>query len=641
MHLSCLGRWSSLHGLLFAAGAAGVLSAAPRARAATIHVTTNAPEAEADGQCSLFEAVQAAESNAAVDSCEAGGGLADTIDIPAGTYQILAPARAGVGLPAVSTNIVFRGAGAESTIIRRAPNAPVFTLIEITSGLVTIQNVTLSGGKSSGGNGSTILGSGQGLTLDGVVVSGSRGAVAWWPAVGTVRNSRFEGNEGALETRFDNASPLTIEGSTFEDNVSAGPQLVLVGPITIRNSVFRGNGASGGTAGAINTYGGGTTIIESCLFEGNEARQGTGGALLASGVTLRISGSTFVGNAGGYGGAVWFDAGTIVNSTFSGNTAATRGGALEVGGSELKRLNNVTVTLNSAPQAGGIAYGGAGVFEIANSVVAANSGSDGPDCKTTSSAVITSGGHNFLGRNAGCTGYAAGTGDQVGAGSALDPLLSPLGDHGGATPTHAPFTDSPLVDRGNPASGAARACETTDQVGTTRPVGSRCDIGAYEGSIEGNGGAGGGNGTSGAGGSDTGGGTGATDGGVPGVAGSTGEGGSAGEGGGGSAGEGEGGSAGEVEGGSGNASSGARGGAAGHGGTSSAGSGRGGRGGTGMGEAGNAQAGEDGEPGESGSGGGGCGCRVAERSGSSLAALVGLLAGLGIVLRRVRRRSSE
>ncbi|MBK7013330.1 MAG: hypothetical protein IPH43_12335 [Xanthomonadales bacterium] len=57
----------------------------------------------------------------------------------------------------------------------------------------------------------------------------------------------------------------------------------------------------------------------------------------------------------------------------------------------------------------------------------------------------------------------------------LDPLLGPLGDNGGATPTLLPDIDSPAIN-----AGADDVCTATDQRGLERPQGSRCDIGAVE-----------------------------------------------------------------------------------------------------------------------------------------------------------------
>src|SRR5262249_60524242 len=78
------------------------------------------------------------------------------------------------------------------------------------------------------------------------------------------------------------------------------------------------------------------------------------------------------------------------------------------------------------------------------------------------------------------TGQPSGT-DQPG----VDPLLAPLADNGGPTFTQALIVGSPAIDMGSPdAPGSGgTACEATDQRGVVRPVGARCDVGAFEGSV--------------------------------------------------------------------------------------------------------------------------------------------------------------
>ena len=55
------------------------------AHAATLNVTTIDDELNNDGDCSLREAVNAANNNTATDTCPSGDGL-DTIILPAGSY---------------------------------------------------------------------------------------------------------------------------------------------------------------------------------------------------------------------------------------------------------------------------------------------------------------------------------------------------------------------------------------------------------------------------------------------------------------------------------------------------------------------------------------------------------------------------
>jgi len=58
------------------------------AYATTITVNTTDDELNADGDCSLREAIQAVNTGGAVDACAAGSGAADTIMLPAGTYRL-------------------------------------------------------------------------------------------------------------------------------------------------------------------------------------------------------------------------------------------------------------------------------------------------------------------------------------------------------------------------------------------------------------------------------------------------------------------------------------------------------------------------------------------------------------------------
>ena len=63
----------------------------------------------------------------------------------------------------------------------------------------------------------------------------------------------------------------------------------------------------------------------------------------------------------------------------------------------------------------------------------------------------------------------------------VDPLLGPVADNGGPTPTNLPEAGSPVVDA-IPA-GTAVLCDgtiATDQRGFARPLGAACDIGAVE-----------------------------------------------------------------------------------------------------------------------------------------------------------------
>lgn len=103
-----------------------------------------------------------------------------------------------------------------------------------------------------------------------------------------------------------------------------------------------------------------------------------------------------------------------------------------------------------------------------NTIIAGNTGGD---CL---GGTILSRGHNINGDDS-CG--LAGSGDMNGT----DPLLGPLGDHGGPTLTHLPLAGSPAIDAGDDS-----LCPPTDQRGYARPDHGKvygiavCDIGSVE-----------------------------------------------------------------------------------------------------------------------------------------------------------------
>jgi hypothetical protein len=90
-----------------------------------------------DGQCSLGEALLNANTDTQLRrDCAAGNG-ADTIVLPAGSLHTLTT----TSLPQVTTTITIEGNG---STIQRAPNSPVFNLINVNeTGDLTIQDTTL------------------------------------------------------------------------------------------------------------------------------------------------------------------------------------------------------------------------------------------------------------------------------------------------------------------------------------------------------------------------------------------------------------------------------------------------------------------------------------------------------------------
>jgi CSLREA domain-containing protein len=213
-------------------------------------------------------------------------------------------------------------------------------------------------------------------------------------------------------------------------------------------------------------------------------RRGTNGGVLNQGTTV-LDRVLLEANTAGVGGGVG-NIGTLTarNVTFSGNEAGANGGGLYNEGTAT--LNNVTFADNVADSnADGTGDGGgirvdSGTVTIQNTLLGLNSdkstGADPnhPDCSGT----VTSNGYNFIQSTTGCTIGGITTGNITGK----NPQLEALADNGGPTHTRALRKGSDAVDAGNPAApgSSATACETTDQRGTKRPQGPRCDIGAFE-----------------------------------------------------------------------------------------------------------------------------------------------------------------
>lgn len=196
---------------------------------------------------------------------------------------------------------------------------------------------------------------------------------------------------------------------------------------------------------------------------GNNTAGTLAGGILNGG-SLSVDRSVISGNvAGSDGGGVYNQStgsAVLVNTTISGNSSGGNGGAV---------LNLGTFTAANATIASNSAIAGGGVYNSAmatlrSTIVAGNS----PE-NCAGAAAVTSSGYN-LDDSASC-GFA-GAGDLSG----VDPLLGPLADNGGPSSTHALLAGSPAVDAGSPSCPPP----TTDQRGTARPQGARCDIGALE-----------------------------------------------------------------------------------------------------------------------------------------------------------------
>jgi CSLREA domain-containing protein len=473
MVVSLLGVLASL--LLFSGGRP--------ARAATITVDTTADELNVDGDCSLREAIQAANTDSAVDACTGGSG-ADTIVVSAGTYTL---SIAGAGEDAnatgdldITTVLTINGAGAATTVIDGAGLDRVFHIL---AGTVELSGLTMQNGSApdyEGGGGVRNDGT---LLLQSCTVSGNRtgydgtGGGIYNAAGATLalNSTTVSGNSANVHVAAGggiyNAGTLDLTDSTVSGNLggTGGGIFSDAATLTLNNSRITNN-TPGGAGGGIRKDSGGALTVNNSTISGN-GQASVGGGIYDNSGMLTVNNSTITGNwAYHSGGGIHSDGGmlTLNDSTISGNTV-THGGVGWSGGGiytafeATATLTNVTVSDNSAVDpGGGIQNDSDGIVTVKNTIVADNSADD---CAGS----ITSADHN-LDSDSTCSLTAPG--DLPG----VSPLLGPLADNGGPTRTHALLAGSPAINAG---SGDCPPPDS-DQRGVTRPQGPACDIGAYE-----------------------------------------------------------------------------------------------------------------------------------------------------------------
>jgi len=309
-----------------------------------------------------------------------------------------------------------------------------------------------------------------------------------------------------------NAGVLTLMNCSISYNltsISLGGGIYSSGPLTLLNCTIEDNTAQNGNAYGGGIYSSNTLTLVNCLVTGNytyTAGPSGGGGIEAQGplamtnctVSFNATEGGTVPNGGGID--IESDSSSLVNCTIASNSVTGGfgggiGGGIDVGPFSSCMLISCTISGNSAGAGG---YGG-GIFVdpeaesaiFGNTIVSGNSVDPGgiqPDVF----GYVQSLGYNLIGDVAGDTGWIAyGTAtnaDLTGSSSTgvIDPLLGPLRNNGGPTPTMAPALGSLVIDAGY-SFGL-----TTDQRGSPRPfiypasqrrlffLGDGSDIGAVE-----------------------------------------------------------------------------------------------------------------------------------------------------------------
>ena len=268
--------------------ATAMLLAAPATHAATLPVTKLADTSDgvcSAGDCSLREAVQAANAT----------GAEDEVVLPAGVVQITrfgVDDASSVGDLDVTQDLIIRGAGAAASTIQNFADDRVLDLLGSGTDL-RLRDVTIAGGRRVGGGSET--GGGVASAADGLL---------------SIERAVFRGNlaQGAASSAYG--------GAVYKST----------GRLEVRDSAFVGNRAfSLGFGGAVFLNSLGTTAaFENVTMAGNSA-SGSGGALFSNNaIAASLSYVTITGNqAGSSGGAISGDADsfTLRSSVVGGNSS--------------------------------------------------------------------------------------------------------------------------------------------------------------------------------------------------------------------------------------------------------------------------------------------------------------------------------
>lgn len=385
------------------------LSAAPVLAGTSITVTTFQDELNSDGDCSLREAVQAANTNQAVDACPAGTTGQDIITLDSSTYTLSISGKNEnnnrTGDLDIGADLKLVGQGATNTVIDAGQidrimdimdNLPLDVDVEITG--ITIQN-----GRNPGNIlfssydellGGAIRNSGRLILRDSVVRQNTAtfdgGGIA---DVGITQlinstvteNQTIFGVGGGIVTGV--GGKVILQDSTVSNN-SGGGIMVGQGTLELYNSQVSGNdaplglawGDTGyappGAAGGIGNFEGQVRLVESEVTNNSAARFGGGiwsGAEEGSS-TLSITDSVISNNqAGEDGGGIYHYTNgtmTIQNSTVSNNIADANSGGIVNVSTAIIMETTIADNQSKGRIAGGI--GNVGTMEISASTIRDN-----------------------------------------------------------------------------------------------------------------------------------------------------------------------------------------------------------------------------------------------------------------------------
>lgn len=337
----------------------------------------HAADIEVNDDCSLQDAIAAANNDIATGGCPAGDD-ADSIILAEDTTITLLE-----DIAAITSDMAIEGNGAT---IDAAEQFRMFDIVEGAS--LTLNDVILQNARSESKAGATIFTDGGSVTINNSLIQFSYapigGALAARDAEIILNRSQIKGSAAKHggsaiwingETRME-IIDSTIGGGDADANSTdwGGTIDISDGSVLVKNSVIANNSADAG--GGINNLKGTVEIIESDISH-NAADEG-GGIYSLDGTTAIANSLIEDNQATIYGGGIFSGKGTvtITDSSFSQNGSEGSGGAIYSVYGTLT-IANSDISENSAVRHGGGIFSSETTLNIADSLVQKNSANHG------------------------------------------------------------------------------------------------------------------------------------------------------------------------------------------------------------------------------------------------------------------------
>ena len=346
--------------------------------AATITVG-DATDISTASNCTLRDALEAANTDAVVGTCTAGSGT-DTINF----NNALSGSTVTLGGTAldIDSDLTIDGDidddGTADITVSGNDASRVFAIDATTSDkTVTLEGLIISNGDvQTTGPGSRDSGGGVFCQTDdssntcNLIVSNST----------ITNNVAGYANGGGLGGRGGGYFNITLTNSTVSNNTAGsygGGIHANNGDVTLTDSTISGN-TSNGSGGGVFADEGEVTLTNSTI-SGNESQYGNGGGISSAKGNVTMTDSTVSTNTAYYGAGIYTRKGNVslTGSTISANTSSYRGGAIQTIDGDISLIDSTISGNNAGSDGGGIHTYNGGVSLIDSTISGNDAARDG------------------------------------------------------------------------------------------------------------------------------------------------------------------------------------------------------------------------------------------------------------------------